>query len=208
MTKLLCVTLPDQPEELFARLYPHADPERKDRADRYLRREDGLRCLVTGELLRRTVQRELGLSEFRVITEPDGKPRISGYENFHYNLSHSGRHVVIGWGSTPLGVDVQQMRPDVKLDKMAKHWFTPDEREYVLQFPERVWDRFYHVWTGKESYLKYLGTGLRKSLSSFSIFAPEIAPLLQTRYLKDGYCLTLCTADPECVFEVDYELFR
>lgn len=207
MTKVFCVTLPDQPDALFEKLYPHAAPERKLRADRYMHREDGLRCLVAGELLRRTVQRELGLSDFFVITEPNGKPRIADCDDFHFNLSHSGNHVVIAWGNTPVGVDVQQMRSSVKQGKMAKHWFSPEEQKYILQLPEEETGRFYRVWTGKESYLKYLGTGLTKSLSSFSIFAPDIAPMIHTRHLKDGYCLALCTGDPDCIYEFDFEPF-
>ena len=207
MTKVLCVTLPQQPDALFEALYPQADPDRKIRADRYRYREDGLRCLVAGELLRRTVRRELGITEFQIVTESNGKPRVAGYDDFHFNLSHSGRHVAIAWGSTPVGVDVQRMDPKVKQERMAKRCFTLDEQEFILQTQEEAMERFYRVWTGKESYLKYLGTGLQKSLSSFSIFAPEIALLLKTRYLQDGYCVTLCSSDPDCVFEWDYESF-
>jgi 4'-phosphopantetheinyl transferase len=208
MTKLQCVTLPQHPDVLFEALYPVATPDRRQRADRCVRREDGLRCLVAGELLRRVVAQELEIQEYRVIVEPDGKPRVAGFEDFHFNLTHSGRHVAIAWGNTPLGVDVQLMRTDVKQEKLARAYFTKEEQDYILQFPAHMNDRFYRVWTGKESYLKYLGTGLKKSLSSFSIFDPEIAPLLQTRYLEDGYCLTLCAADPDCIFEVDYVFFR
>ena len=207
MTKVLCVTLPRQPDALFEILYPYATPERKLRADRYRYREDGLRCLVAGELLRRTVERELGITEFQIVTESGGKPRIAGHEDFHFNLSHSGAHVAIAWGSTPVGLDVQQMDPRVKQDRMAKRCFTLDEQEYIQQVSEKAMERFYQVWTGKESYLKYLGTGLQKSLSSFSILAPGIAPMLQTRFLQDGYCLTLCTPDPDFVFNWITNLF-
>lgn len=202
MTNILCVRLPEHPEALFETLHPHADPDRKLRADGYLRKEDGLRCLVAGELLRRTVRRELGISDFRVVTEPAGKPRIAGCENFHFNLSHSGKHVVIAWGNTPVGVDVQQMRSNVNLEKMAKHWFTSEEQEYIQEIPEQERARFYRVWTGKESYLKYLGTGLKKNLASFSIFSLEPEVQLYHRSLPGGYSLTLCTSDDNYLFEL------
>lgn len=208
MMTLHCILLPEEPAELYKALYPLAEPERKKRADRYLRQEDGLRCLAAGELLRRTAEKVLGLTEFQVVNEPGGKPRIAVQEHFHYNLSHSGLRVAIAWGSSPVGVDVQQMLPDVKTEELAKRFFTADEQAYLFEQPEQTALRFYQVWTGKESYLKYLGTGLKKSLTSFSVLDPEIARLLQFRYLPDGYCVSLCSNDPNCVFELEDQPFQ
>lgn len=208
MTTLRCILLPENPAELYEILYPTAAPERKKRADRYLFWEDGLRCLAAGELLRRTAERALGLAEFQVITEPGGKPRIAGQDAFHYNLSHSGLRVAIAWGSSPVGADVQQMRPDINTEELAGRCFTADEQAYIFERPELTVLRFYRVWTGKESYLKYLGTGLKKSLTSFSVLDPKIARLLRFRYLPDGYCVSLCSSDPNCVFELEDQLFR
>ena len=146
---------------------------------------------------------ELGLTEFAVVTDPDGKPRIAGQDHFHYNLSHSGNRVVIAWGNSPVGVDVQKMDENVGKEALARRYFTHEEQEFILEQPERIDERFYEVWTGKEAYLKYLGTGLTKSLASFSVLSPDIAPLLKTRYLPDGYCISLCSSDPDCVFAFD-----
>ena len=203
MTNLLCVLLPEVQDETYEILYSLATSERKHRADQYLRREDGLRCLAAGELLRRIVQQELGLSEFSVVRDPDGKPRIEGQDAFHFNLSHSGNRVVIAWGDSPVGVDVQRMNAKVDKVKMAARFFTLQEREFIFQDPALVEERFYQVWTAKESYLKYLGRGLSMSLTSFCVFSPEIAPMLKTQVLPDGYCITLCSRDPDCIFQLD-----
>ena len=208
MITLRCVTLPEDQDALYEALYRRAVPDRKQRADRYLRREDGLRCLAAGELLRRTVERELGSTGFTVIKEPGGKPRIAGQDQFHYNLSHSGNRVVIAYGDSPVGADVQQMHMDAGKEALAKQFFTKEEQAYVFQCPELTEARFYQVWTGKESYLKYLGTGLKKSLDSFSILSPEIFPMLKVWYLADGYCVSLCSNDPNCVFVLDDQPFQ
>lgn len=207
MVTLRCITLPEAPDGLYEALYRRADPDRKRRADRYLRREDGLRCLAAGELLRQSVEQALGLREFTVITDPGGKPRIAGQERFHFNLSHSGNRVVIAFGDSPVGTDVQQMRMDPGKKDLAKRFFTKDEQQYIWERPELAEARFYRVWTGKESYLKYLGIGLRKSLDSFSILSPELAPLINVRYPADGYCVSLCCTDPNCIFVLDDQPF-
>jgi 4'-phosphopantetheinyl transferase len=207
MTNLRCARLPEDCEALYQELYRRAAPDRKRRADRYLRREDGLRCLAAGELLRDTVERVLGITEFEVVQDPGGKPRIKGYDLFHYNLSHSGNRVVIAWGDSPVGVDVQQMRMDPGREELAKRFFTQQEQTYIFDSPDHRSERFFRVWTGKESYLKYLGTGLRKSLNSFSIFSPEVSPMLKSWYLSGDYCVSLCTTDPDCILELEDQFF-
>ena len=207
MTTLRCVKLPEDAQGLFEVLYHRADPERKRRAERYLHREDGLRCMAAGELLRQTLEWALGITEFTVVKEPGGKPRIDGLEDFHFNLSHSGDRVVIAWGDSPVGVDVQEMRMDAGKEALAKRFFTGEEYDYIFEQPELAQDRFYQVWTGKESYLKYLGTGITRSLDSFSILSPEIERMLRLWYLPDGCCVSLCTTDQNCIFELDDRFF-
>lgn len=207
MMTLRCVTLPEDWTELYGELYHRATPERKQRADRYLNKKDGLRCLAAGELLRRTVEQELARTEFTVVKDPGGKPRIAGQDQFHFNLSHSGNHVLIAYGDSPVGADVQQMRVDTGKENLAKRFFTTQEQAYIFECPEQTEARFYQVWTAKESYLKYLGTGLKKSLDSFSIFSPAISPMLKYWYLPDGYCISLCCTDHNCIFELDDQPF-
>lgn len=206
MTTIRSVILPEDPEELYETLYHRAAPERQRRAEGYLRRADGLRCLAAGELLRQAVERELGLTDFAVVTDPGGKPRIAGQDQFHYNLSHSGSRVVIAWGGSPVGVDVQRMHMDAGKENLAKKCFTPQEQAYIFGSPDRQSQRFYRIWTGKESYVKYLGTGLRKRLDSFSVLSPEIAPMIRTWYLPGGYCVSLCTREEACRFEPEDRL--
>lgn len=207
MTILRCVRLPEDFEGLYQELYQRVSPDRKRRADRYLRREDGLRCLAAGDLLRDTVERVLGITEFEVVKDPGGKPRIAGQDRFYYNLSHSGNRVVIAWGDSPVGVDVQQMHMDSGREDLAMRFFTEHEQTYIFDSPDNRSERFFRVWTGKESYLKYLGTGLRKSLNSFSIFSAEISSMLKSWYLEDDYCVSLCTTDPDCIMEQDDRFF-
>ena len=131
MMTLHCILLPEDPAELYGILYPLAEPERKMRADRYLRREDGLRCLAAGELLRRTVEKALGLTDFQVITEPGGKPRIAGHDAFHYNLSHSGLRVAIdrpcASGKSTLGAALSEIY-GCALIHMDDFFLRPEQR--------------------------------------------------------------------------------
>ncbi len=181
----------------FETLYARASEERRQRADRYLRQEDRLRCIAADALLRYALQKELGLTEFTVLQEPLGKPRIQDAPEFHYNLSHSGNLAVIAWGDSEAGVDVEQIRMDEGKEKLARRFFTPEEQAFVFKTDEGIPERFYQIWTGKESYLKYLGTGLQKSLTSFDIFST--APAIRS-WIRDGYCISLCAEDMPVTF--------
>ena len=198
MIRILCADLSSADDRVYECLYERASAPRKQRADRYLRREDKLRCVTADALLKIALKTD----EFTVQTNDFGKPSIKDHEDFHYNLSHSGRYVVIAWGETEVGVDVQQHHADTDMQMIARRWFTPDEQNYIWQSDRQITERFYEIWTGKESYLKYIGKGLHKDLRLFSIrkLDPEIRCL--HRMLGDGYSLSLCTTDTEYTFEL------
>lgn len=194
MIRILCADIASADERVYEKLYGNACAERKCRADRYRRFEDKLRC-VTADALLKTA---LGTDDYRIGKNESGKPYLRDHENFHYNLSHSGRYVLIAWGESEVGADVQQHDSSVDRQAVAERCYTVDEREYIGQDVRK----FYEIWTGKESYLKYTGEGLRKDLRSFSSrkTEPEVRHL---HCLPDGdYSLSLCTADRDYTFEL------
>lgn len=183
-----CVNVARVDDAAYARLYAAASADRRAKADRYRLRADRVRCVAAEALLRRA----LGRSDFTVEQAPGGKPRIRDAAGFFYNLSHAGDWVVIAWGGSEVGVDVERVCMDEAKAGIARRHFTPDEREYVFSEPEGTGERFFRIWTGKESYLKYLGTGLTKRLDSFSVLdLPDVR--FHHTPLPGGYCLTLCT---------------
>lgn len=194
MIQVLCGDLTSLDDADCHILFSRASPERQQRARRYRRREDALRCVAADALLSHV----LGTRDYTVEKSPLGKPRIRGREDFHYNLSHSGPWVVLAWGNAPVGVDVEQIRMDEGKASIALRFFAPEEQAYVFEKPEETARRFFQVWTGKESYLKYLGTGLRRDLTSFSVLSlpPQLHLLHQV--LPGDYSLTVCTCEECC----------
>ena len=194
MIRIRCVDVSSADNALYERLYEACSAERKKRADRYLRREDKLRCVVADALLRAA----LGGEDLRTGKDNGGKPFVQGREGFHYNLSHSGRYVVIAWGDVPVGVDVQEHTAALDRKAVAEQSFAPDEQAYAGESIER----FFIVWTGKESYLKYTGEGLRRDMRSFSIFHTD-PPVRHLPCLPGGdHSLSICSADGEYMFEL------
>lgn len=181
----------------YQTLYSLASPERQRRADRYLRPSDAQQCIVADGLLRWVLKQALGTEQLSISKTAEGKPFLTDYPAFHFNLSHSGHWVVIAWGDRPMGVDVQMMDRNKGTEQLAQRFYHPDEQSYVFAVDSQERSaRFFEIWTKKESYLKYLGTGIDRPLDSFSVLEPLSAEFF-TQTLEDAVW-TLCAEDPEC----------
>ena len=139
------------------------------------------------------MKRHLGNGEFTLVKNEHGKPRVQNCSDFHFNISHSGHWVVLACGETEVGIDVETIRMDSKKEKIARRFFTQAEQNYVFQDETGFDDRFYQIWTAKESYLKCLGMGLQKALNSFCVRSMEY-PNFFCQQL-DNCAMTLCTED-------------
>lgn len=198
MIRVLCAELSAADETLYRRLYEQASQERKARSDRYRRREDALRCVAAEALLRYV----LGTDNYRIERTPGGKPFLPDRPDFHFNLSHSGNWAAIAWGPSEVGLDVEQIRHDARIESIARRYFCEEEQQYIFAEEADRHQRFFEVWTGKESYVKYLGTGLNIDLKSFNVLSPEPGLRIHRRMLPDGSWLSLCTTEDEYAVEL------
>lgn len=181
-------------EQLYRSLYSRASEDRKRRADGCAKREDSLRCLTAEALLNYA----LGTSEYTVEKHPLGKPYVKDRDGFYYNISHSGSWVVIAFGDSEVGVDVELRDWDASAEKIVRRWFSQEEQNYVLEDEKKKQSRFLQIWTGKESYLKYTGTGLRGDLKACNVLSKEQEVRFRSWTMPDGAVITLCTTDTEC----------
>lgn len=142
----------------------------RDLAERF-RHTTGQQRKLTGELLVRAISsKKLGISPEKISWEysEKNKPFFSTHRDFHFNISHSGEWVVAAFSEKPVGIDVEKIR---RINfKLADRFFSPEESRSIRDLPQRQrTELFFEIWTLKESYLKALGTGLSRSLSSFTV---------------------------------------
>lgn len=106
--------------------------------------------------------------EIRLHANEHGKPYLCTDVPLFFNISHSGDFVVCAFSDTEVGVDIEKVgeeRPAV-----AKRFFHPEEVACLSDTSERKRaELFFRYWSAKESVLKYMGTGLAGSLSSFCV---------------------------------------
>ncbi len=119
-------------------------------------------------LLNRYFQLESPTIQFKI--NQYGKPFLE-HPNIFFNVSHSYDWVLIGLSQEmDLGVDIEKMRSDIDLPKLAERFFSKKEVSFFNQLPEaQKAIGFFNAWTRKEAYIKARGMGLAIPLSGFSV---------------------------------------
>lgn len=128
-----------------------------------------------------------------------GKPYLPEYTSFHFNISHTRNAVAAAFSDVPVGVDIEKIN---KADPYAaRKVFTPGEFEYVFSgmhdeeqsagLAEDI--RFSKIWTRKESYIKWTGTGWSADMSDIDVLRDPPASRITTHQMNP-YVLSVCSA--------------
>jgi 4'-phosphopantetheinyl transferase len=149
------------------------------RAERYLLPEARDRFVAARLTLRRILAgyTETPAAALQFDYSPYGKPAlrtVDGRATPAFNASHSGRLALYAFAlDGPVGVDVEQIRP-VSADTIVESYFSAAERTRFHGVPasDRV-EIFHRWWALKEAYIKGIGTGHSRSLSSFDVLSGD-----------------------------------
>lgn len=121
------------------------------------------------ELLRFGLDRQCGLQGV-IRQEPCGKPYLEGVSGIYFNISHTSGLVACGIDQQEIGIDVEYIRPYDK--RLMRRICTEEEIAYICggnRVGEQIQnDRFFRLWTLKESYLKATGQGLAVPMKEVS----------------------------------------
>ena len=152
---------------------------------------------------------QLPVAEPLDITCGDGgKPALENGPEF--SLSHSGERVLCALSDRAVGADIQQLRP--YNPALAHRFFTAEEGAWLEAQQERDL-AFSLLWSLKESYVKFLGSGIAEThLDSFTVrIAPEGRAHIDGSGMKlwyavhTGYVMTVCSdayPQPETIKEM------
>lgn len=175
-----CAHLERHAEET-ARLHEILSDDERERAARFRFEIHRRRFIVARGVLRQSLTEYLGIApaEIRFSYGARGKPAISG-SSLQFNVSHSEELAVYAFAwDTPLGVDVEHVRPLQDLEGIAQRFFSASEWTLIEAKPpeERV-EAFFRCWTRKEAYIKATGDGLSYPLNEFDVSVNGPAQML------------------------------
>lgn len=86
-----------------------------------------------------------------------GKPYITNYEGIHFNISHCREAVAVGISDHEIGIDIEGRRRFS--DTLIERAFS-DEEKAILKDCDDPQKEFACIWTRKEAWFKYTGTGI------------------------------------------------
>lgn len=211
---------------LYEKFLSHVDEDKARRIYRLKNRKDKIRTLIGDVLIRIAACDQLQISNEDIQYEYNhyGKPRLKEWNQFHFNVSHSGEWVVAAIDERPIGIDIEQVN-SIEYIEIAERFFSKTEYQWLrTQDVGRRLRCFYKLWTLKESYLKIIGAGLSIPLDSFSIILEKDDDIhieggsdrLEEQYLRlfsidPNYVMSVCSeSDPttsRVVFRKYDELF-
>ena len=127
-------------------IFETLDERQKDKVNRFRNEIDQARSLVSSYLVNQ-------LSNEPILFNEMGKPY---YQNGPYfNISHSGKYIVMAVSSKEIGVDVEENVE--KNVSMLMRLFNEVETRMVKEHAD-----FYYLWCAKESLIKCMGGSVSK----------------------------------------------
>lgn len=138
--------------------------------------------------------------DISIKIDSNGKPYIEDILDIDFNLSHTTNMIMCGISNkSKIGVDVEHKRK-VRED-VAKKVYHPSEIEYINANK----DRFFEIWTKKEAYTKYVGTGLRFNLTDINMLSKDHTDKLIS-FQKDDFFFSVYSDDKsDSLFEISFE---
>ena len=139
----------------------HLPMDRKVRALRYRHEIDRKTSVVSYLLLVHALYQHYGLRTPHIAYTHTGKPYLADYPDIHFNISHCPHGCICGISDSPIGVDIQDIRPFSM--EIAKMCCTNNELS-MLGTADDPAIEFTKMWAIKESYLKMTGEGICQGL--------------------------------------------
>lgn len=151
--------------------------------------------LHSHDLLKKAVQLSTGDIPGELYFGPWGKPFFPDMPDLHFSITHSGDYWLCAFASKPVGLDLQIHKSFLSPGKLSQRFFHPAEDRFLR---ENDYEKFFSLWTAKESWVKYTGRGFHDDPASFSVVSEDgMFPFINggifhQPHFRDGYSLCLC----------------
>ena len=172
MIKILFIRVPSDEmyDEVFTFLQKKVSAECFDEARGFRHKGVAIRRMLGETLVGLALERYWGLllGSYRIARGEKGKPFIADRENIFFNISHSGDYVVCAVSDSEIGVDIEK-RSRARMEVAGRFFHKQEVRALEAVSGDERDRMFYDYWSVKESFLKYIGTGLTRPLNSFVV---------------------------------------
>ena len=168
--------------------YSLMSDEKKAKINRFCFDDDKKRS-VFGEMLAKSmISESLSVPIESIVLKADknGKPYAEGLD-IHFNISHSADLVICAVEFSPVGIDIEKIA-EVK-NNLISFVCTENEKNYVLENDAQKQNRFFEIWTAKEAYVKFKGSGIQ-DIKKVNTLSAEFKKHIET-LICDGYAISI-----------------
>lgn len=182
-------------DENIEQSLPYLDDKRRSRIRRLRVPLKRAQCVAAGLLLTKVLGKN-GVAPLLRYGD-NGKPFLANDPNIHFSMSHSDKWVFLAVADCEIGIDAQM--PRRVCPRLAARSTSPEELAWVKENTE---PNFTRLWTMKEAYLKYTGTGLTVPIRDVTISVPPVDSYDERNHCywallsHDGVPLSVCSAQP------------
>jgi 4'-phosphopantetheinyl transferase len=182
-------------DEDWESLMPFISARRREKISRYKHIEDKVLSLYGELMVRMGLSKELGLNtdDLKFDFNEYGKPYCHIYNHMKFNLSHTRTCIIVCFSENKeVGVDVERLsNPPFEIMDLCFH---KNEIDYVKNPKVSKIRSFFEIWTKKEAYLKWKGTGMVSNLDKIDTCAIDKKFY---SYISEDYFCTVCSEDLE-----------
>lgn len=135
-----------------------------------------------------------GLNPPTEVFRSSGKKPYLDSDDIFFSVSHSENIWACAVSDGKIGIDLQ-FKKSCKSDLIARKFYYPHEAAWC----KNDLDRFFAVWTAKESYVKFTGDGIDENFKKFSVLDTEnkiksVNNTILTEFLlRDDCFLSVCS---------------
>ena len=155
--------------------YRFLGKERIEKVERLKRIVNKKQSIACGMLINDIVlNKAAGGRDAEYSVDEYGKPHVicNGEDEIYFNVSHSGSYAILAIGKNDIGIDIQDISKTNLV--IVDRCFSENEKKRLLCAKSSRLDAVYtSVWSGKESYVKALGIGIRTDLSKVDLQSVE-----------------------------------
>jgi len=200
----------DISEEKLEKICLLIHSEKRFKIKKFINKKDKIQTLIGKILIINIICEKLSIRNITFEKNEYGKPYLKDYPNLQFNISHSGDFVVCTIDNKPIGIDIERVKY-IAYKEIAKSFFSVSEFEYIVKEDSNIeLNKFYEIWTLKESYIKCCGQGLSIPLNSFSIdidqYQKNIKVIIEKEHkehvftrldIGSGYKMAVCSLNKE-----------
>ncbi len=132
-----------------------------DRANRFHKEIDRHRFIIYRAILKLVLAAytSLDVKNISFNYHLNKKPYLASHPFLHFNISHSEDFAVIAVSSKKIGIDIEYLADDFKVDEVLLDIFNESEIA-IIQNSIHKKHAFYTLWTRKEALVKAVGKGI------------------------------------------------